>query len=261
MAALFLKQLGIQRRVIGALIMREIYSRFGREGLGFVWALTEPMVFAVPVLLVWSVARGKFEHGLPMLPLLWSGYLPILLFRHLGGASLRFIRANTHLLYHRRVTLFDIFLARALIEIGTNLLALGVTFILFASLGEMQAPRDLPMFFIGYLYAIWWCVTVGLVIGALSERSNLVEKIWVPYSYLYMFFSGFFFLAVWLPPRLREWALYQPSLQTYEMIRRGVFGSTVNTYYDMAYTTAVLAALTLIGLWALRDGRRFVIVE
>jgi capsular polysaccharide transport system permease protein len=256
-----LAELDVQRRVIGALIMREIYSRFGREGLGFVWALTEPMVFAVPVLLVWSVVRGKYEHQLAMLPFLWSGYLPLLLFRHLGNNALRFIRANSTLLYHRRVTLFDIFLARALIEIATNLLALAATFILFYSLGEMEPPKDWPMFVIGYLYTIWWCLTVGLVIGAFSERSNLVEKIWVPYSYLYMFFSGFFYLAGWLPPRLREWALYQPSLQIYEMIRRGVFGSTVNTYYDIGYTTAVLATLTLIGLWALRDGRRFVIVE
>lgn len=37
----FLKSLAIQRRVIGALIMRETYTRFGRENLGFAWIFGE----------------------------------------------------------------------------------------------------------------------------------------------------------------------------------------------------------------------------
>jgi capsular polysaccharide transport system permease protein len=32
-----LRSFRIQRRVIGALIMRETFTRFGRENLGFAW--------------------------------------------------------------------------------------------------------------------------------------------------------------------------------------------------------------------------------
>jgi hypothetical protein len=39
-----------------------------------------------------------------------------LLFRHLGGRILLFIRANVPLLYHQRVKILDIFLARAVLE-------------------------------------------------------------------------------------------------------------------------------------------------
>jgi capsular polysaccharide transport system permease protein len=63
----------IQWRVVGALLIREIYSRFGRESLGFAWAVAEPMVFALPVLLMWRVVRASHEHGLLVMPLLWSG--------------------------------------------------------------------------------------------------------------------------------------------------------------------------------------------
>jgi hypothetical protein len=45
------------------------------------------------------------------------------------------------------------------------------------------------------------------------------------------------------------------------MIRAGVFGSTVKTYGDPMYTTYVLAVLTLLGLWLLREGRRYVVAE
>ena len=109
----FCRGVAIQWRVVGALLIREIYSRFGRESLGFAWIVAEPLVFALPVLFVWRAVRDPHEHGLSLVPFLWSGYLPLLLFRHLGGRILLFIRANVPLLYHQRVKIFDIFIARA----------------------------------------------------------------------------------------------------------------------------------------------------
>src|ERR1700739_278044 len=105
----FLRQINIQRRVIGAVMMRELYNRFGREGLGFLWLIVEPLIFALPVLLLWSMVREKYEHGIVMIGVFISGYLPILLFRHIGGSMISFIRTNVDLLYHRSISLMDIF--------------------------------------------------------------------------------------------------------------------------------------------------------
>jgi capsular polysaccharide transport system permease protein len=74
-------------------------------------------------------------------------------------------------------------------------------------------------------------------------------------------FSGFFYLADWLPSSLRNVALYQPYLQAYEMIRAGVFGNSIRTHGDPVYTTFALAILTLFGLWLMREGRKHVVVE
>jgi len=257
----FWRGLVIQWRVVGALLIREIYSRFGRESLGFAWIVAEPLVFAIPVLFVWRAVRDPNEHGISLMPFLWSGYLPLLLFRHLGGRILLFIRANVPLLYHQRVRIFDIFLARALLEIFSNLTALVVSFAVFYAIGAVDVPRDLPMFYLGYFYMIWWSVAAALIVGALCERTDWVQQVWIPYSYLFMMFSGFFYLADWLPPSLRNIALYQPYTQSYEMIRGGVFGTAIKTYGDPAYTTFVLAILTLFGLWLMREGRRYVIIE
>jgi ABC-type polysaccharide/polyol phosphate export permease len=76
-----------------------------------------------------------------------------------------------------------------------------------------------------------------------------------------MMFSGFFYLADWLPPGLRNVALYQPYTQAYEMIRGGVFGATITTYGDPVYTTFALAILTLFGLWLMREARQYVVIE
>ena len=38
----FLKGLSIQRRVLGALLLRELHSRYGRENVGYLWLIGEP---------------------------------------------------------------------------------------------------------------------------------------------------------------------------------------------------------------------------
>ena len=47
---------GIQRRVLHALLMREIITRFGRENLGVLWLVAEPMLFTLGVATLWTAA-------------------------------------------------------------------------------------------------------------------------------------------------------------------------------------------------------------
>jgi capsular polysaccharide transport system permease protein len=257
----FREDFATQWRVVGALLIREVYTRFGREGLGFGWIIGEPLVFAIPVLLVWSAVRDPYEHGVPLLPILWTGYLPLLLFRHIGSRMLLFVRVNAGLLYHRQVTIFDIYIARCILEIASNLTAVAASFALFYTVGWLDLPRDLPMFYLGYFYTIWWAAAAGLILGGLSERSEWVEKIWTPFSYLYIFFSGFMFMAAWLPPGIRGWALCLPPVQAYEMIRAGMLGGAVTTYGDPSYETLALAVLTFFGLLIMRESRKYVVAE
>jgi capsular polysaccharide transport system permease protein len=62
--------------------MRETYTRYGRDNLGFAWTYGEFLIFALSVIVMWHFPRGKYEHGLLVVPFVSSGYLPILLFRH-----------------------------------------------------------------------------------------------------------------------------------------------------------------------------------
>src|SRR5437763_17118418 len=71
----------VQRHVIGGINMRELMGKWGRRNLGFAWLFCEPLVFAFPVIAVWSAVRAPYEHGLPMLAFISTGYMPILIFR------------------------------------------------------------------------------------------------------------------------------------------------------------------------------------
>ena len=259
----FLRSFAIQRRVLGALIMRETYTRYGRDNLGFAWLFAEFLIFALPVIVMWHFIRGKYEHGgLLVVPFAWSGYLPILLFRHLGAHALRGIRLNMALLYHRNVTPFDVVAARMIVEIAGNYGAAVFSFVFLYIIGQMIWPHDMPLLFLGYAYMTWWCVAVGLIIAAFSERSALFEKIWPPISYMYLPVSGFFYLAAWAPAGVRSTLLaIMPALPCYEMIRGGIFGPIIHVYYNIPQLTLTLAGLTAFGLLGMRDVHRFLVNE
>jgi capsular polysaccharide transport system permease protein len=258
----FLRSFRVQRRVVGALIMRETWTRYGRENLGFAWLFGEFLIFAMPVILMWHFIRGRYEHGLLVVPFVWSGYLPILLFRHVGSHMLRAVRLNMSLLYHRNVTPFDAVIARIAVEVLGNYGAAVFSFFLLYAIGQMVWPRDMPLFFLGYFYMTWWCVSIGLIIAAFSERAVVFEKVWQPVSYMYLPVSGFFYMAAWIPSKIRDVLLIvMPALPSYEMIRGGLFGPVVRVYYDIPQLSFTLAALTLFGLLGLHDVRRHLVNE
>src|ERR1700752_3652958 len=115
------RDFAVQCNAIGALMIREFVARWGRRNLGFAWLFCEPLVFAFPVITVWSYVRAPFEHGLPMTTFVWTGYMPLLIFRHVCSGALYSIRNASALLYHRRVTPLDVFLGRQGLEALGNL--------------------------------------------------------------------------------------------------------------------------------------------
>jgi len=252
----------VQRRVIGAIWMREIQTRWGRRNLGFAWLFAEPLVFSFPVLTMWALMRGRFENGLALIPLLWTGYLPLLMFRHTTGLAMKCVWANAALLYHRRVTPFDLIIGRCGLELIGNMGALAFSFVVFYLLGFMPLPANYSLFLLGILFNAWWSMAVAMLVAAWSERSDLVEHIWPPISYIWLPISGCFYLAEWLPSSVRAVALtLVPSLQCYEIIRGGLFGGRIQVFYNIPYLTSLLAVLTFLGLWVMKDLRHYIELE
>ena len=251
-----ISDLRTQKRVIGALFLREIQTRWGRRNLGFAWLFAEPLVFAFPVLTMWRLMRGSHEHGFAVIALLWSGYLPLLLFRHITGSAMYCIRSNGAVLYHRVVTPLDIFIGKCGLEALGNVAAVALSFIIFYTLGFVETPANYPLLLLGVLYMTWWSLAVALIVAALSERSDIVEHVWMPISYMYLPLSGCFYMAEWLPNNMRAVALtLMPSLHIYEMIRSGLFGMRVQAFYNLGYLTSILSILTFIGFKFIRDVR------
>ena len=256
------KVISTQCRVIHALMLREVYTRFGRDNIGFAWIIVEPALFALFVVALWSIiGHGNAHKSIPLIPFLFTGYMPLLMYRHMVARLLRCMQANSGLLYHRQITIFSLYASRCLVEFLGTSSAFLFCMTIFWFLGFVDTPDNLSELLGGWFLYAWYSVATSMSAGALSERSELVEKLWNPISYIMIPLSGTFFMVDWIPPAFREYALLSPPINGVEMIRAGYFGPSVTTVYNISYFAAVNATITVLGLYLLSDARRYVEIE
>jgi hypothetical protein len=130
------------RRVIGALLLRELLTRYGRNNIGFLWLFVEPMLFVAIVSLVWVATRRIHGSSIPIVAFSLTGYTSLLLWRGMPSRCIGALKSNRSLLYHRQVTIMDVYFARVLLEcmaVTTSLVALGI---IFCTLEFVPPPED-----------------------------------------------------------------------------------------------------------------------
>ncbi|MDL5466822.1 hypothetical protein QSI21_23855, partial [Enterobacter hormaechei] len=85
------------------------------------------------------------------------------------------IEPNAALLAHRNVRPIDFFISRIILEIiGTSISAL-VMLLLFMGLDLIPPPADILTMLWGWFLVFWYSTALALLIGGLSEFSDLVE--------------------------------------------------------------------------------------
>lgn len=238
----------IQSRVVGALLMREVITRYGRHNIGFLWLFFEPMLFTLGVTVLWGVLKLNHVSSLPITAFAVTGYSTILLWRNMPSRLILSVTPNLALMYHRNVKVIDVFLSRLLLEfLGTSMSFVVLT-IMFWAVGWMNLPEDVLQVVIGWVMLTWFGCSLAILLGALSEQFEIVEKLWHPLAYIIMPLSGAGFLVDSIPRALQEVVLYLPMISAVEYLRQGFFGSAFVAHYDMVYLTEFNLVTTLLGL-------------
>ena len=251
----------IQVRVIHALMIRELITRFGRENIGFLWIMAEPLLFAGLVGILWRLTHGTTEHGVSVVAFVATGYIPITLFRHGLARSVSVFTVNQSLLYHRQIKIVDFILSRFLIEFLGSMMAYLFMAIVLIGLGEFPVPANLGLLIAGWLIYSLFCFSLCLIIGPLSEISETMEKFIPVTTYIMIPFSGLFYMASWMAPGIREVILFSPFVNAMEMMRKGVWGEKVTAYYNIWNPLICSVVAILVGLLLCRRVRRILTVE
>lgn len=228
--------------------MREMTTRFGRQGLGFAWLVAEPMLFCFGVLILWSFTKPAYEHGVRLAPFVMTGYMCLILIRHLISLLSAAIPANIGLLYHRHVTPLHLLIARIILEVGGATIAFIVVYVALIALGQVGPPHSYLLIYGGWLLVAWASSGLALVMTGLVMRYEVFERVVNLISYIMIPVSGAFFMLSWLPPVARQIVMYIPFVHGIEMVRAGVFGEFVETHFDLPYALAAGTVLNIIGL-------------
>ncbi len=247
----------IQRRVIGALLMRELITRYGRHNIGVLWLVLEPLAFTVGVATLWSLAGMANRSPMPIVAFAVTGYSSVLLWRNTVSKCNAAIEQNFNLLYHRNVRVMDVFATRILLEIGGATASFMVLTLALLLAEWVEPPQDALKVIAGWLLLAWFGAALATFIGAAASFSEIVDRVWHPISYLMFPLAGAAFMVDWLPPAGQEVVLWLPMVHGVEMVRDGFYGHLMRTHYDVGYLVTANLVLSFLGLLLLRlAGRR-----
>ncbi|HEV2545521.1 MAG TPA: sugar ABC transporter permease [Methylobacterium sp.] len=235
-------------------MVRSIVSKYGRGNLGYLWLICEPMLLVGGIILIWTLIYPHGNHGLAVSSFALSSYLPLTLWRHLSSVA-RLLSSNFGLLYHRRITVFDIIIARSLSEVAGITTAGIVVYLMLLSLDLIEWVADPSLVLAGLLFMSGFGFGAGCLIAGLSERFEVIEYFVPPVQYFVLPLSGAFWMVSWLPSSAQSVVMAVPLVHIYEMTRAGFFGPSVETHFSIPYVAFWTAVIVTLGLWAVASAR------
>jgi capsular polysaccharide transport system permease protein len=239
----FLKKASLQGRVIWALTMREVVTRYGREGLGAFWLLAEPAMFIIGVMAVLSHLDNFSTYSVA--EYLAISYPTLLLWRNGTSRLTKALEVNRALLHHQPIRPIDLLYARILLEFAGAGGAFVLLLLMFIQLGICHWPANPLTMTLGYLLVVWFSFSFVLIMSALSELSETIERISHIILYLMLPFSGVFVPLFSVPQHYRSLLTYFPLVDAIEYMHHGYYGPRMMTYYALPYTLGALLLMTL----------------
>ncbi len=249
----FVQSLKIQGRVINALLMREIITRYGRQNIGFLWLFVEPLLLTLIITLMWGVVRASRVSDLNIIAFTITGYPLAMMWRNTSNRAIGAIASNVTLLYHRNVRVLDTIMTRMFLEIiGASVAQVSIMAVLIA-LDIIPIPADIFYMLVAWLMMGLFAIGLGLIICSIAQYIEPFGKIWGTLAFVMLPLSGAFFFVDSLPQNIQVYASYVPMISGTEMFRKGYFGDSVTTHEDILYLFTCNLTLIFFGLLMVRN--------
>ncbi|MGR8933304.1 MAG: ABC transporter permease [Gammaproteobacteria bacterium] len=238
----------IQKRVIGALILREIHTRYGDRQFGYLWEIFEHVAHILVLVVLFTLLSRSPPIGDSFGVFFATGLIPFLLFMHITQQVVNAVNNNQPLLSYPMVLPLDLMVARALLECATT----GVVIMLFLAVGfyfNLFMPVDsLLDIFIAFALIIPLGIGYGMVVALLKFYSPVFATL---YSFLnrpLYFMSGLFYIADNLPIGVQKVLFFNPLLHINEWVRSGFYSTYESHFLDKYYVVSVSIVFLFIGL-------------
>jgi capsular polysaccharide transport system permease protein len=255
------RALGIQGRVLFALMMRDMRSRFPVNRLGYLLAFVDPTLFILLHVAFWSLIGTSPLPGMTVAMFLISGFAPFFLFQYVFTRTMTAPKSAGVLMVHRRITLLDLYLTKGIMEFLTMLFVFILLLIMFKILGDtFQIYRPLD---IGVGLILLGVMGIGLAMfldslyPVIGDTGKVFVTIVVRAQY---YISGIFLAPQAIPSDYLKYLMWNPVLHIIEIIREGlsptvhlapVLSSGISSI-SLPYAAACSFGCLLLGLLANR---------
>jgi capsular polysaccharide transport system permease protein len=243
----------IQIRVIKALLLREIITRWGRKNISFLWLVVEPILFISIFVYLWTLRGNSLNnifniYLISPVAFILVGYSAMMLWRNSANLISNAIKSNQSLFYHKNIKPIDIYIARYILEMAGVTLAFNALLIVCLTFEIIPYPDDISLIVLAWGLLMWFSLGFGLTFGILMSQYDFLSVLWRGISIFFFVISGALFFVNWLPIELQKYALLIPMVHGSEMLRHGYFGEIIKTHENPFYLIKWCIFLNLTGL-------------
>ncbi len=211
--------------VVHALMLRDMRTRFGGSLWGYAVVVLWPCVHIFMLIAIYTFQHLPVPIGNSPPLFFATGAVPVLIFQYVSREVMKAVIANRPLTYYPQVKLFDLILARVLVEIVTGFLGLIVVMSLLVALGVDPRPVDNFIAVTGYLAAILLGIGVGVINVAIVGFFPGWLIGYALFNVVMYLASGIIFMPSFLPDKIYYWLKFNPALQLAEWIRSAYYPS------------------------------------
>ncbi len=112
----------------------------------------------------------------------------------------------------------------------------------------IDPPENVLLVTAAWLLTAWFGAAFGILLGAWSERTEIIEKLWHPAAYLLFPLAGAAYLVDAMPTAFQSVVLWLPMVHCTEMLRDGYFGSVFEARYDVGYLATCNLLMSILAL-------------
>lgn len=239
-------------RAIGALILREMSTTYGKSPGGYIWAFVEPVASIVFLTIVFQMFMRNPPIGNSYAMFYATGVLTFGIYSHIQAKTSQALLFSKALLGYPTVTFIDAIAARVILALITDILVAYVVFIGAMVFSEGWMRVDILTVAIGFGMAAF----LGLGIGCLNAFINMKLPVWQQFwgvlTRPLMLISGVIILHENIPEPYKSWLSWNPIVHCVGLVRRGFYESYDGDYISVVYVALIALVCLTLGLLFLR---------
>ncbi len=247
--------LEVQVRVLFALVVREMVTRYGRSAGGYVWAIIEPAVTIALLTAVFSAISRHPSLGTNFPVFFATGYLGFHIYMDISRAVSVAIQSNRALLNFPRISMLDVIIARFLLQTTTSVTAFAVIMGSLLIYFDLHAPMDFVAIFTAIAYAALLGLGIGTLNCVLFAFSPTYERAFNLINRPMFLISGVFFIYEDLPADLQHLIWWNPLIHLTATMREGFYAEYHAAFVAPVFVLLVALTSLMLGVLLLRAFR------
>ena len=240
----------LQRKanIMGAVMLRDMRSRFFNHGLGFLLVPLWPLAHLVILLVIYSALGRTAPYGSSLRLFFATGLIPTLAFMYVSRFMAMSLVMNGSMLSFPVIRPADILAGRAALEILGSCMMAAMTFFLLLAVGDNPYPVDLGSAVAAFATALCLAVGFGMIVGCVAMLVPFALTLYMLSTILFYILSGTLFVASALPGPIAYALSWNPVLHCVEWMRIAYIPGYPNQLLDKTYAVGFALGALFLGL-------------